>query len=1053
MNEQRYNAFISYRRTEHDTAVAKEIQNSLERFRVPRGIRSSSGKERIDRIFRDQEELSITSNLSRRIEDALKASEYLIVICSPGYKQSVWCLHELETFLELRGPEHVLCVLSEGEPPEVFPDLLRHGKEEVTAEDGTKITVETEIEPLACDYRGDFKTARRTELPRLAAVLLGCQYDELVMRRERYRRRRLAAAFSVTTVLAASAISWLIWSNAQISKNYRQSLISESRLLAMKSLDEYDTQDRLQALSDALQALPTEERDRPITDEAQYALSQASYAYLTPYHWLETWRIDEAADIEEFFISRDGKTLVCMDHSGLFRSYELNTRREIAAFRVSENTVPVSPVEGTDGALLSFIEDGCLVSTDYRTGKENWRTPITTAVCPFSPNHSGTMIAAGDINGVLLLSAEGDVIRSLPLPEGADDYITELCWSPDDTQIAVKLRVKRSRIGEFEYRAGIFQTGTAEFIPLEPVCRRMEGFCFDTEGDFYLLGTDGEKAMRESGSVTSLTEVRHTLQAFRDGEERWQQQLTADGSAEAGKMLFGGEKNDLYLALGSSISRFDRDGNLLGSKNVEREVLSLVSADAGEVNFITGDGMIGTLFADSGSVTLVKMFPEGLDRVIGVRAGTYQELQYILRSGGNISIYESVSDDSFSAFDGEGTPYRPDSFLREGERLLVQAERTLLFYNLETRKMEHRRELDNGDAWHLLTEYNGSAWLLRISGKDGGLSLVRLDMENGETLSETELPLHDYFTAEGWFDPASRTEAIYLDRYYAAPSPVAVQGEMLAAHDRDAYNRIVLFRLTDGEMRELDVDEAMGDCVLICEENSVLLPSPLTLSPDGKRIFAACTDPRDASRHAVLISTEDGTVTFLPGAPDDLSLVAFTEDGVVFSGTKEICICSFNGELKMTIPYSGEKAKSFSWYAGRLFCAFPDGSLVIYENGEEIRRVPLSFDMNLDVMTGKDFRYEFTPTRLYLYFNGNMNAVSLNSDSDTAVYYASSVLDRLADRQELIVYSLIPEKVYRSGEMNRYLGSFREYSIDELITRARLQQEAFSPQRLEEEQP
>ena len=61
MNEQRYNAFISYRRTEHDTAVAKEIQNSLERFRVPRGIRSSSGKERIDRIFRDQEELSITS--------------------------------------------------------------------------------------------------------------------------------------------------------------------------------------------------------------------------------------------------------------------------------------------------------------------------------------------------------------------------------------------------------------------------------------------------------------------------------------------------------------------------------------------------------------------------------------------------------------------------------------------------------------------------------------------------------------------------------------------------------------------------------------------------------------------------------------------------------------------------------------------------------------------------------------------------------------------------------------------------------------------------------
>ena len=37
MNEYRYNAFISYRRTERDVAVAKEIQSSLEHFRVPKG--------------------------------------------------------------------------------------------------------------------------------------------------------------------------------------------------------------------------------------------------------------------------------------------------------------------------------------------------------------------------------------------------------------------------------------------------------------------------------------------------------------------------------------------------------------------------------------------------------------------------------------------------------------------------------------------------------------------------------------------------------------------------------------------------------------------------------------------------------------------------------------------------------------------------------------------------------------------------------------------------------------------------------------------------------
>ena len=87
MGEKKYNAFISYRRTARDTAVAREIQQSLEHFRIPRGIRTLSGKACIDRIFRDQEELEITSDLSARIEAALRDSEYLIVICSHGYKE------------------------------------------------------------------------------------------------------------------------------------------------------------------------------------------------------------------------------------------------------------------------------------------------------------------------------------------------------------------------------------------------------------------------------------------------------------------------------------------------------------------------------------------------------------------------------------------------------------------------------------------------------------------------------------------------------------------------------------------------------------------------------------------------------------------------------------------------------------------------------------------------------------------------------------------------------------------------------------------------------
>lgn len=82
-----YNAFISYRHHPDDIRVAADIHRSLERFHVPRSIRKRTGK--IERLFRDKEELPITSNLTDDIDEALKNSDWLIVICSVHTKESV----------------------------------------------------------------------------------------------------------------------------------------------------------------------------------------------------------------------------------------------------------------------------------------------------------------------------------------------------------------------------------------------------------------------------------------------------------------------------------------------------------------------------------------------------------------------------------------------------------------------------------------------------------------------------------------------------------------------------------------------------------------------------------------------------------------------------------------------------------------------------------------------------------------------------------------------------------------------------------------------------
>ena len=131
LKAQKYDAFISYRHSELDKFIAENLHKQLEAFRMPKSVAKErkGQKNRIERVFRDKEELPLTSNLEDPIIHALHNSEWLIVICSPRLRESLWCKKEIETFIELHGRERVLAVLIEGEPHEAFPDELLYKKE------------------------------------------------------------------------------------------------------------------------------------------------------------------------------------------------------------------------------------------------------------------------------------------------------------------------------------------------------------------------------------------------------------------------------------------------------------------------------------------------------------------------------------------------------------------------------------------------------------------------------------------------------------------------------------------------------------------------------------------------------------------------------------------------------------------------------------------------------------------------------------------------------------------------------------------------------------
>lgn len=136
--EYKYYAFISYKR--EDEKQAKWLQNKLEHYKLPTIVRTENPSlpETIYPIFRDTTDLS-GGFLAGAIEDALKSSKYLIVVCSPRAAQSQWVCKEVQYFIDSGREKYIIPFIIDGEPnskniaEECFPENLRNlsGEKEI----------------------------------------------------------------------------------------------------------------------------------------------------------------------------------------------------------------------------------------------------------------------------------------------------------------------------------------------------------------------------------------------------------------------------------------------------------------------------------------------------------------------------------------------------------------------------------------------------------------------------------------------------------------------------------------------------------------------------------------------------------------------------------------------------------------------------------------------------------------------------------------------------------------------------------------------------------
>ncbi|MCR4850903.1 MAG: toll/interleukin-1 receptor domain-containing protein [Lachnospiraceae bacterium] len=241
IKENHYNAFISYRHSELDSKVAIEVHRKLERFKLPANIRKNFPKDhqKIERVFRDQDELPLADNLSDPIEQALRNSDYLIVICSPRLPESKWCQREMETFKKLHGQDRILAILAEGEPEESFPDAICYKDVVSKDENGNEVISKIPVEPLAADVRADSPRKRSAMINdavlRLAAPMFNLGYDDLKQRHREQRIKRIAIATSIAT--GVSVILGLIFMCLALKINSQKKVIESQHAELEKQYD------------------------------------------------------------------------------------------------------------------------------------------------------------------------------------------------------------------------------------------------------------------------------------------------------------------------------------------------------------------------------------------------------------------------------------------------------------------------------------------------------------------------------------------------------------------------------------------------------------------------------------------------------------------------------------------------------------------------------------------------------------------------------------------------------------------------------------------------
>ena len=225
----KYFAFISY--NSKDTAWGKKLQKKLEHYRMPATLCSEHNWQRtpIKPVFFAPTDIQ-PGGLSEELQERLKASQNLIVICSPNSAKSQWVGREIEFFHNLGRTKNIHFFIVDGIPHSGDPETECFNP--VVNQLGMPEILGANIHEK--NYKWSWLNKERAYV-QLVSKLLGVEFDAIWQRHKRQLiRKAVAWTVGIIAVLCALLFVWRANQPVDVNLKLNESSVHNENLPPLK---------------------------------------------------------------------------------------------------------------------------------------------------------------------------------------------------------------------------------------------------------------------------------------------------------------------------------------------------------------------------------------------------------------------------------------------------------------------------------------------------------------------------------------------------------------------------------------------------------------------------------------------------------------------------------------------------------------------------------------------------------------------------------------------------------------------------------------------------